>query len=43
MSHVIFAAEALDQDASSIESSDLMFLEDSSYEFVGGGDGYNGY
>ena len=43
MSKLHFAAETLELDVIAVDSCELVFLEDSSYEFVGGGDAVNGY
>ncbi len=43
MTQVQFAVESLECDLVRTDSSELIFLDDSSYEFVGGGDAVNGY
>ena len=35
--------DVLDLDTIAIDSSELVFLDDITCEFVGGGDAYNGY
>ena len=43
MTQLHFAVEALELNLLGADSSELMFLDDASYEFVGGGDAVNGY
>ncbi len=43
MAQVTLNVEAFELNAFPIDSSELVFLEDSSYEHVGGGDAVNGY
>ena len=37
------AVEARDIESVLVDSAELVFLDDASYEYVGGGDTYNGY
>jgi|GEM_PF-3086765 len=43
MTQLTFAVEALDVNTIGTDSSELIFLDDANYEFVGGGDAVNGY
>ena len=43
MSQLTFSVEALEFNTVGAESSEMIFLDDATYEFVGGGDAVNGY
>ncbi len=43
MAQLTFNGDTLELDTVAAESNALVFLDDSSYEFVGGGDAANGY
>ena len=43
MTQLTFAVEALDVNTIGADSPELIFLDDASYAFVGGGDAVTGY
>ena len=43
MSQLAFAIDTLELNVNAVESTEFVFLEDASYEFVGGGDAVNCY